>query len=232
MLEEAQQHHLPRLGLRNIKTGISATLCAVLYSLIDRNPTFACIGAVFGMDNSMENSFRTGGNRLIGTIIGGFIGMFFFYIYNEHLKIGSAFTIPLALCLLTGIMLMIYLCQIFHAVGAIHAGSVVFFIVMLNTPEAQYISYALNRMVDTAFGVIMSIGINALLPREWLEKHMSQKALDRQIGELKEERQIYEEKVERLLEELETIEHRKFPETEQKAEEKKKEESSKEKTRS
>ena len=68
----------PKIGLRNIKTAISATLCALLYALIGRNPTFACIGAVFGMDNSLPSSLRTGGNRLAGTVIGGFLGMGFF----------------------------------------------------------------------------------------------------------------------------------------------------------
>ena len=208
---EVARIHLPRLGLRNIKTVISATLCAVLYSLIDRNPTFACIGAVFGMDNSMENSLRTGGNRLIGTVIGGFMGMFFFYIYNEYRYSSASTNLPIWIFLLVGIMLMIYLCQIFHAVGAVHAGSVVFFIVMLNTPEHEYISYALNRMVDTGFGVIMSIGINALLPRELLEKHMSKRALEKEIGQLKENREAYEQNMDHLLRKLESIEREKYP---------------------
>ena len=218
-MEDAHYLQLPRLGLRNIKTGISATLCAVLYSFIDRNPTFACIGAVFGMDNSIENSLRTGGNRLAGTIIGGFMGMLVFYVYQEYFLTASAFTIPLALCLLGGIMLMIYLCQVLHAVGAVHAGAVVFFIVMLNTPPDEYVSYALDRMVDTGFGVIMSLTINALLPREWLEKHMSRKGLDKEINQLEKNKEDFESQADQLLEELRSIEYRKYPET---AEEEKK----------
>ena len=71
--------------------------------------------------------------------------------------------------LFVGIMALIYVSQLFHFAGAIQAGSVVFYIVMLNTPEHQYISYALNRMLDTGIGVLMSIGINLLLPRERLD---------------------------------------------------------------
>lgn len=160
---------LPRIGLRNIKTAISATLCAIIYSFFDRNPTFACIGAVFGMDNSVESSWKTGGNRLVGTVIGGFIGMGFFYVAT----LISGKTIKMLL-LFFGIMVLIYASQLFHWSGAIQAGSVVFYIVMLNTPEHQYISYALNRMLDTGIGVFMSILINALLPRErmcrWISK--------------------------------------------------------------
>ncbi|MBR2180394.1 MAG: FUSC family protein, partial [Oscillospiraceae bacterium] len=57
--------------MRNIKTAIAATLCAFVYLFIDRNPTFACIGAIFGTGYDMGDSWLNGGNRLFGTIIGG-----------------------------------------------------------------------------------------------------------------------------------------------------------------
>ena len=63
----------PRIGLRNLKTALSAALCALLYLLIGRNPTFACIGAIFGMGQNMDHSKLHGGNRLFGTIIGGYV---------------------------------------------------------------------------------------------------------------------------------------------------------------
>ncbi len=147
-----------KIGMRNIKTAISAALCAVIYFLIDRNPTFACIGTVFGMDSSLTASLRTGGNRLAGTVIGGLIGMVFFYVSRVyHLPEIAHITL-----LFLGIILLVYLSQILCLSGAIQAGSVVYFIVMLNTPDDQYISYALNRMVDTGVGVTLSIFINLL----------------------------------------------------------------------
>ena len=69
------------IGMRNVKTALSATLCALLYLPFNRNPTFACIGAIFGMGNDMGHSWLNGGNRLFGTIIGGFLGMFLFRLY-------------------------------------------------------------------------------------------------------------------------------------------------------
>ncbi|MFQ8759408.1 MAG: FUSC family protein [Intestinimonas sp.] len=79
-MEDAHSH-LPHIGLRNLKSAFSAALCAGIYYLIDRNPTFACIGAVYGMGNDMGHSWQQGGNRLIGTIIGGFLGMGLFWCY-------------------------------------------------------------------------------------------------------------------------------------------------------
>ncbi|MGX8852270.1 FUSC family protein [Amedibacillus sp. YH-ame10] len=146
------------IGLRNIKTAISATLCAIIYECIGRNATFACIGAVFGMDNSVPSSLRTGGNRLIGTVIGGVIGMLF---YSLSLLL-SYHHITHIILIFIGIIFLINMSQLLKCSNAIQAGSVVFFIVMLNTPEDQFFSYAINRIIDTAFGVSMSILINWL----------------------------------------------------------------------
>lgn len=149
---------LPKIGMRSIKTAISATLCAALYVLIGRNATFACIGAVFGMESdTSDKPWRTGGNRLIGTIIGGCLGMGLFYI-NQRLT-GKLAEI---LLLMVGIILLIYISQLLGCAGAIQGGAVVFYIVMLNTPGDQYIAYALNRMLDTAVGVGMSVLINVV----------------------------------------------------------------------
>lgn len=147
---------LPKIGLRSIKTAVSATLCAIIYVIIGRNATFACIGAVFGMESeNSDKPWRTGGNRMVGTILGGFLGMGLFYLHAQ--QPGRLYKIAL---LLVGIILLIYLSQLLGCPGAIQGGAVVFYIVMLNTPHEQYISYALNRMLDTAVGVGMSLLVN------------------------------------------------------------------------
>ena len=76
---------IPGLGLRSLKTALAVMLTALLYAIpfFGKNPTFACIGAIFGMGADMEESRRSGGNRFFGTIIGGFIGLFLYW--GEHL---------------------------------------------------------------------------------------------------------------------------------------------------
>lgn len=168
----------PKIGLRNIKTALSASLCALLYFLIDRNPTFACIGAVFGMGANMEHSKLHGGNRLFGTIIGGVLGMALFRFYLIFYPDGESrfLLIPL---LFVGVVILILLSQMFW-VGAVQPGSVVLCILLFNMPVETYVSYSLNRMADTAVGVLMSLLINYLLPRErlvrWLEALKLRKA--------------------------------------------------------
>lgn len=166
-MKEPPSRAVPGIGLRNLKTAFSASLCALLYYLIDRNPTFACIGAVFGMGANMEHSKLHGGNRLFGTIIGGLLGIVLFRIYLIFYPDGEGRLLLVPL-LFIGVVVLIILAQMFW-VGAVQPGGVVLCIVLFNTPVDSYVSYALNRMADTAVGVAMSLLINFLLPRERLE---------------------------------------------------------------
>ncbi len=174
------KHQVPpfhfHIGMRNVKTAIAATLCALLYFFFDRNPTFACIGAIFGIGSDLENSWLNGGNRMFGTIIGGFLGMLLFRLYIIFYPEGGHHFL-LLLFLFIGVIIMIVACQFFRWPGTIQPGGVVLCIILFNTPVHTYISYSLNRMLDTAIGVAIALLINLLLPRERLEKwfHKTQK---------------------------------------------------------
>ncbi|MGM9661626.1 MAG: aromatic acid exporter family protein [Oscillospiraceae bacterium] len=164
-MNEKQWHSHFHVGMRNLKTALAATLCAVLYYPFKRNPTFACIGAIFGMGSDLENSWLNGGNRLFGTIIGGFVGMACFRLYICFYPEGG--THPLIfLVLFVGVVILILASRFFRWPGAVQPGGVVLCIILFNTPVDTYISYSLNRMLDTGFGVVMALLINILLPRE------------------------------------------------------------------
>lgn len=164
-MQEFQTKFRLHIGMRNVKTAISATLCALIYFIIDRNPTFACIGTIFGMGSDMNNSKLHGGNRLFGTIIGGVIGMMLFPIYTIFYPGGGRHYL-LLLFLFIGTILLVMTSLFFKWPGAIQPGGVVLCIILFNTPVDTYISYSLNRILDTAIGVIISIIINYLFPRE------------------------------------------------------------------
>lgn len=165
-----KHHHLPHVGLRNVKTACSATLCALLYFFLlpDRNPAFACIGAIFGMGANMEHSKLHGGNRLFGTIIGGFLGMGLYRVFLIFHPEGGHHLLLVPL-LFVGVIILIILAQIFW-VGAVQPGGVVLCLLLFSIGPDNYVSYSLNRMFDTGVGVIMSLLINYLFPRERLER--------------------------------------------------------------
>jgi uncharacterized membrane protein YgaE (UPF0421/DUF939 family) len=157
------------IGMRNVKTAITTTLCALIYLLIGRNPTFACIGAIFGMGNSVDNSKLNGGNRLWGTVFGGVIGMLLFPVYCLFYPDGKPHFLLLVF-LFIGTVILILTSLFFKWPGAIQPGGVVLCIILFNTPVDTYIQYSLNRMLDTAIGVILAIAIEYLFPRERIVK--------------------------------------------------------------
>ncbi len=152
-------------GTRAVKTAVSVTLCAFIYLLIGRNPTFACIGAVFGLGSDLADSRLNGGNRLFGTIFGGLIGMTLFRIYLTAVPTGKLTALMLPL-IFVGIVVLILVAYVFKWRGAVQPGGVMLCIVMFNQPVDSYITYSINRIIDTAIGVALSILIAYLLPKE------------------------------------------------------------------
>ena len=155
------------IGLRNLKTALSASLCALIYYFLNRNPAFACIGAIFGMGANMDHSKLHGGNRLFGTIIGGFLGMALYRFYLIFYPQGDNHFLLVPL-LFVGVVILIVLAQIFW-VGAVQPGGVVLCLLLFSVGPDDYILYSLNRMLDTGIGVVMSLLINWLLPRNRLD---------------------------------------------------------------
>ena len=74
-------------------------------------------------------------------------------------------TVWLALFLGLGIVALIQLCLVYWP-GGVQPGGVVLCIVLFSTPVESYVGYALNRIFDTAVGVIVALLINYFLPRE------------------------------------------------------------------
>ena len=175
---------IPGLGLRSIKTAFATMLTALLYAHFpNSNPTFACIGAIFGMGVNMEDSKRSGGNRFFGTIIGGFIGLGLFKV--EHLIFPDGNYWLKVVMVFLGIIILIALCVRFHWPGGVQPGGVVLCIILFNTPP-NYINYAIDRMIDTGIGVIISLLVNYEFSRNRVETwlHMkNSKEIDAGTGE-------------------------------------------------
>ncbi|MCI8402343.1 MAG: FUSC family protein [Lachnospiraceae bacterium] len=157
--EENVSWRPPKVGWRMIKTMLAATLIALGYSIWDRNPCFACIGAVFGMGNVLTGGLKSGGNRFIGTIMGGVIALLFYPMYHYEL-----WGIPSWIYLSAGLLILLYIGEMLGAIGGIQPGAVVFYVVILTVPEATYIQYTVNRMIDTGIGVAVALAFDRALP--------------------------------------------------------------------
>ena len=161
------------IGMRNVKTAIAATLVALVYLPLQRNPTFACIGAVFGLGSDMGNSWLNGGNRLFGTIFGGLIGMALFSIYVQFYPEGGFHPLILVL-LFIGVLLLILVSLLCKWPGAIQPGGVMLCILLFNQPVDSYVPYSLNRIFDTGVGVLVALLVNSMFPGgftfSWMQK--------------------------------------------------------------
>ena len=165
-----EKHSCLHVGMRNLKTSVTVALCALVYYFLGRSPAFACIGVIFGMGSDMSNSRLHGGNRFFGTLIGGLIGMALFRVYLIFYPEGgnSLLLVPLVFI---GTVILILLCRKFW-VGGVQPGGVVLCILLFNTPVDTYVSYAVNRIFDTAVGVLLALAVNWLLPRDRILRWM------------------------------------------------------------
>jgi len=117
------------------------------------------------MGSNTEDSKLNGGNRLFGTIIGGVLGMLLFRLYLVFNPEGN-FEFPLLIFLFIGTILLVMTSLFFHWPGAIQPGGVVLCIILFNQEPNAFIQYSLDRIFDTALGVMLSIVINMFFPRE------------------------------------------------------------------
>ena len=104
------------VGWRTIKTAVTATLVALVYCLIGRNPAFACIGVIFGMGVDMKDSIQNGGNRLFGTLIGGLLAIAVFWLYLQFYPQGGHSTLLAVLLGLATVVLIVIFVQIIQSV--------------------------------------------------------------------------------------------------------------------
>ncbi|MEA5015195.1 MAG: FUSC family protein [Candidatus Limiplasma sp.] len=166
---------IPGLGQRSLKTALAAAILALLYLPFGEDPTFACIGVIFGMGNGMEDSKKSGGNRLIGTIIGGLLGIGIFALEHWIFPSGNYY-LKVALIFL-GIILLVCSSVAFQWPGAVQPGGVVLCIILFNTPP-NYIAYAFSRMFDTAIGVVFAILVNRLFTRNRIDRWLKREAAE------------------------------------------------------
>lgn len=148
---------LPPIGARNVKTGLAAFICIILFSIFSKDSAFfACIAAMMCMQDTVENSFKMGKNRMIGTLIGGAVGLFITFISS---KVGNA-NWAYAILTFLGTIITIYLCVLSKAKGAVNSACIVLFAITTNLRGVGTYQYAINRTIDTFVGVVIGILVN------------------------------------------------------------------------
>ena len=159
---------LPNIGLRNLKTALAVFICIIIFNNFQldtflpngsasvNSPLYACIAAVICMKDTVESSLSMGKNRLIGTLLGGVLGVIAIYIVT-HIPFLQNYN---AIVAAVGTIIAIHLCNIINKPGAVTICCIVFIGIIINHNGIESYSYALGRSIDTAVGIIVAILIN------------------------------------------------------------------------
>ena len=174
---------IPGIGLRNIKTGLAVFLCLITYTLAEFVVTrisssgagvpdfvfalfskdtaiYACLAAVVVMGSSVSKSFRSGVSRIIGTVIGGIYG-------SIYLHSGRYFDAErLAFLLIpVGLVMLIYFLVLIREKDAVVIAAATYLIIVITIDTGAPLLYALNRVLSTGYGVIISLCVNNFIGR-------------------------------------------------------------------
>lgn len=153
--------NLPKIGARTLKTAFSVFCCITLLHTLNRDGyLFACIAAIICMQPTVEDSFKMGTNRVIGTLFGAFIGFLFSMVsllfINHNIIITAAITS-------IGIIALIYTLNLMKLTPCIVIACVTYLVILLNVGIDGWFVYSINRTVDTLIGVIVGILINSYI---------------------------------------------------------------------
>lgn len=141
------------IGMRYIKTALAVVLCIVISRGLGFDyPFFAAIAAVISMENTVTNSFLTGKNRVMGTLIGAGVGVVFAWVQPQN-----------ALLCGLGIILIIFICNVMQWSTSISIATIVFLAIMLNLDGSTPLIYGVNRIEDTLLGIAVALLVNYLI---------------------------------------------------------------------
>lgn len=138
------------MDLKTFKSAIAVMIAVFLAQQFDLEyPFFAGMTALISMDITALLSIKMARNRIVGTIIGAFIGVILATLFCQ----GSA--------ILCGVG-VVFLCTILNKLnlqGAIGIGGIVMFAILVHTDRTPMF-YAVNRTLPTILGGIVSVIVN------------------------------------------------------------------------
>jgi hypothetical protein len=162
-MEPVKQNIFPPLGMRTIKTGICVAACLLVNQFLFTQDIalYSCFAAIVCMQSTIESTVKTGINRLIGTAIGGGLGIFLLFLvsFSAYVQLNMFVFLPL------GIIASIYLCTAIRRPGSATIAAIVLlsiFVLPYGGSESPYLN-ALQRIVGTVIGVLMATAINRII---------------------------------------------------------------------
>ena len=150
-----------RLGLRTIKTVIAIFIILLFTHLFHRGQSAAMIAgisAIIAVRDSYTATLKAAKARFIGSALGGTLAVIYFFLYTMANYNFSVRIILIPLFVLLNIVIM----DGFELHPGLVGANATLLIIALTIPETDYIGYALNRVLDTFFGVAVATIMNSV----------------------------------------------------------------------
>mgnify|MGYP002555654288 FL=1 len=158
--EESFHMHV---GMRIVKTVIAVYLCGLIGYLRDELGFFAIIAAVICMQKSTDATIKNSFNRVVGTAIGGVFGVALLFV-ETHLHMQRFMPLYLLVVALLLIPIMLLTLAIKKPTMTAFTCIVFLSIVINHFTDASPYPYALDRLLDTTIGIIVTLIVNLALP--------------------------------------------------------------------
>lgn len=155
--------HRHWIGMRIIKTVVAVFLCGLLAFFRSASGFYSMIAAVVCIQNSAGKTIESSVNRMIGTLLGGIMGVLVVYSLDT---LGVLYIELLRYAVLSVMLIpIIKLCLTIKKPGCAAMACIVFLCVTVNhsvgdTPAI----YSIDRLFETMVGVALACAIDILLP--------------------------------------------------------------------
>ena len=188
---------IPRIGMRVIKTAVAVVLSYLVFvpfRLLYREelggvpgqlgPLYACIASIICLQSTLGQTLRQGISRLIGIGVGSLLGV-------ATLLLGPALDDPWVKAPVLGAVCVagVWLCLLLKRPAACGMACILPCVILITgvTGITRYY-YAGARIIETVVGLLIALGVNAVLPDHRPEPEEEEPRikmeLDNQTGKL------------------------------------------------
>ena len=162
---------LPRPGQRILKTSVAVLICLLFYCLRGYRggemPTEAAITAIICMQPYVRDTRDYAVSRMIGSLIGGGVGLLFLLLLLVLPPLGSNLFLLYPL-MAFGVLISLYLAVLLNRADSSSLAAIVFICVVISFPDiVDPLCQAVDRITGILVGTFAAILVNVFrLPRD------------------------------------------------------------------
>ena len=155
--------HVPRIGMRIIKSALGVLICFAIYFMRGKQgaPFYSALAVLWCIQNQTKNTVQNALQRTVGTGIGAAYGLIYILIKQRVPQLGDSF---LHYCIISiALIPIIYTTVVIKQKKASYFSCVVFLSIVVNhlMDENPYIFVA-NRSLDTLIGIFVGLVLNSV----------------------------------------------------------------------